>query len=116
MSTVVEKNEGRSKNVSVPVHPATRDQIASLLENVNAKKHGRTIRADELIAEAVKLVGKETIEALQQRSLTNSDRIALSYEKYVEENGPLSKDTYLGLLIAGKTSLVSREGREVENG
>lgn len=105
MSTVVEKNEGRSKNVSIPVHPATRDKIASLLQQVNAKQHGRTVRADELLALAVNRVTQEDVEALRHGSLTTSDRVAMDYEKYVQENGPISKDEHLKMVISGKRIL-----------
>ena len=105
MSTVVEKNEKRSKNVSVPVHPATRDELSRFLERVNAKKFGRTVRFDEAMARAVKKLDQDDVEALQQGSLTNSDRVSMRYENYIEENGPISRDEFLGLVIAGKVPL-----------
>jgi hypothetical protein len=103
MSTVVENNEKRSKNLAV--HPATRDKIGRLLEEVNVKKYGRTVRADELVALAVDLLTKEHLETLRQGSLTTGDRVAMDYEKYVQENGPISKDEHLKMVISGKRPL-----------
>jgi hypothetical protein len=86
----------------IRVKRETRKKILSELSKINKKDYGRKITIDDFVALAIGLVDAKHIEALQQRSLTNTDRLELEYRAYVKAQGSITKDDYLGKLMRGE--------------
>jgi len=89
------------KIIHVRVTEKTRELLTSVLKKVNSKERGRSIKADEVIALALNLITSVEIKQLQEASLSNADRLELSYQKYIRENSPISKDEWIGILLDG---------------
>lgn len=95
-------NQQNEKAHSIRVSPVTYNRLSEILAKVNEKKMGRSTRADEVVALALNLVTQEEVKALQEASLSNADRLELSYQKYIRENAFISQDEYLGRLMKGE--------------
>ena len=98
---------GKAPTVAMRVRRETKRRIAAELARVNKKDFGRKVRADDLIVLALSLVEERHITGLQERSLSNADRIEQRYQAFVKDHGPIAKDVFLGKLLAGETLTAS---------
>ena len=110
MEQVTEPKPTKSKQVtgssaSLRVKRDTKRRVISELAKMNKKEFGRRIKADELVALALSLVESRHVAELQERSLSNSDRLDRHYQQYVKTNGPLSKDDFFGKLLSGEVTV-----------
>ncbi len=80
--------------------PETRKKLILELTKANKKDFGRRIKPDDLLSVALSLIEAHHIKELQEKSLSNADRLDRDYRSYVQKNGPISKDEYLGLLLS----------------
>jgi hypothetical protein len=65
----------------------------------NKKKSGRKVKFDDLIELAIGLVSDEHIKVLQERSLTNEDRVDQLRQRYIETRGPITEDQFIGFML-----------------
>ncbi len=79
-------------------------QIEIELDNANKKDFGRKIKAEEYLALAISLMTPSQLLTLREASLTNADRLERDYRKYLTDNGPISRDEYLGKILNGEIS------------
>ena len=86
---------------NIRVMPETRELLTEILKKVNGKERGRNIKTDEVLAIALTLITPKEIKELQEASLSNADRLELSYQKYILENSFISQDEWLGRLMKG---------------
>ena len=86
----------------VRVKRETRKKVLQELAKANKKDFGRNLRAEDLIAFAITLVQPEHIKQLQESTLSNGDRLEQKFKDYVARYGSLSKDEFLGKLLAGE--------------
>ena len=93
---------GSAPTVALRVKRATKKKLATELARINKKEFGRRVRADELIQFALALVDNNHVAELQERSLSNADRLEQRYQDFVKANGPIAKDVFLGKLLAGE--------------
>lgn len=94
------KNQTAS-TMPIRVKRETRKKILQELAKANKKDFGRKVRADDLIALALSFVRAEHIEQLQDATLSNADRLERRYKEFVAKHGNVSKDIFLGKLLAG---------------
>ena len=87
----------------------SKEQAAALLATINKKKSGRKVKFEELFELAVGLVAEEHVKVLQERSLTNEDRLEELRQKYIETRGPISKDQWLGFAMSAEFPLFLNE-------
>ena len=106
---VEQENQTIVDTTPIRVKQETKRKIDDLLERINKKDIGRKVRSDELVLMALSLVESEHIKQLRENSLTNADRFELAYRRYSAKNKSISKDTYLGLVMAGKVPLLSEQ-------
>lgn len=93
--------------VGLRVKRETKKKALSDLAKINKKDFGRNIRVDELIALALSLVEPKHVRELQERSLSNADRLERQFQDYIKVHGSISKDAFLGKLLAGEVPSVS---------
>ncbi len=74
----------------------TRKLAKQVLAKINKKDYGRNVSMDLLISTTVNLLQPEHITALQEKSLSNKNRLERDYRSYVSQHGPISMDDYLG--------------------
>ena len=105
------KPKGASvSTVGLRVKRETKKRIHAELAKINKKDFGKKVRFDELIVTVLSLLTDQHIKALQDGSLTNSDRLEILYRNYVKTNGSISKDEFMGRVIAA--SSIESEKRE----
>jgi hypothetical protein len=83
------------------VRRETKKKIQSELAVLNKKDFGRQITTDDYVALAITLVQPAHLEGLRERSLSNKDRLEQKYQEYCAKHGKVSKDEFLGVLLAG---------------
>ena len=93
------------KSSTLRVLKETRRRVLQELAKINKKDYGRKVKFDELLSLALNKVTANDHKALQECSLSNSDRFEKQYKEYATKNGSLSKDEYLGKLMAGELSI-----------
>ncbi|HEX7676320.1 MAG TPA: hypothetical protein VF412_19250 [Bdellovibrio sp.] len=96
-----------SANLRVKIE--TRKRLLSELAKINKKSFGRKVRVDQILNLLLDLLKQEHIQKLQDGSLSNADRIEMSYRDYIKKNGNVSKDEFLGILLK-QESLSSLSG------
>lgn len=100
VSEVKKPKSPKKSASSIRVRPDTRKKLILELSKANKKDFGRRIKPDDLISLGLSLIEPEHIKGLQEKSLSNADRLDRDYRLYVQKNGPISKDEYLGLLLS----------------
>lgn len=88
--------------VSLRVKRETKRRLLQELTKINKKDFGKRIKADDLIALAIGLLGEQHLRQLQDASLSNSDRLALQHRNYMRQHGGISRDEFIGKLLAGE--------------
>ena len=78
--------------------------LAALKERANKKAVGRKIRDSEILSLGLRLIEPNHILGLQDKSLTEKDRLQIAHSEYQKENGKISLDQFIGLLIRGEFS------------
>lgn len=79
----------------------TKKKVAADLAVLNRKDFGRRITSSDYVALAISLVRPEHLEQLRDASLSNEDRLKLRFQEYCDKNGKVSRDEFLGILLAG---------------
>lgn len=108
----------QSSTVAVRVKRETRRRLFAELAKVNKKSFGKKVRLDALVSRALDLLSERDLVEIQQHSLSNADRLEIAYREHVKKNGPITKDAFLGIMLASthvdKSSTVS-DGENREN-
>lgn len=86
----------------IRVKRETRRKILLELAKANKKDYGRKLRAEDLIAFAITLLQPDHIKQLQESTLSNADRLDQQFKDYITKHGTLSKDAFIGKLLAGE--------------
>lgn len=76
--------------------------IFNIKEKANRKSFGRKVRDGEILAMAVRLLGPEHIQELQEATFSEQDRLHITHEDYVKKHGKISLDQFIGKLIRGE--------------
>lgn len=79
--------------------------LSSLREKANRKPFGRKVKESEVIAIALTLVESIHIEQLQERTLSQTDRLKIAHEEFQKKNGKITLDVFLGRLLSSRTDL-----------
>jgi len=89
---------------SVRVGVETARKLAKIQQTVNKKLFGKKIHPDSILSLALDQLNADHIQKLQQDSLSNADRLELSYREYLKSQPGISKDEYIGKLMSGEIS------------
>lgn len=76
--------------------------IFAIKEKINRKAYGRKVRDGEILSLAIRLLGPEHIQQLQEATYSEQDRLHITHEDYVKKNGKISLDQFIGKLIRGE--------------
>lgn len=83
--------------------PETAKLLSSLKEKANRKSYGRKVTDSELLAVGLSLVKPEHLKLLQDKTLSEQDRLKIAHEEFQKKNGKLSLDQFIGKLLRGET-------------
>lgn len=92
---------------SIRVLRDTKKRILTDLAAVNKKEIGRKVTVDDYVQLAISLLNSEHLQRLKDRTLSNKDRLELKFQEYCSQNGKVSKDEFIGLLLAGGQNLAT---------
>lgn len=95
----------------IVVDNETKNEFRALMEKINKKQYGKRIRASSVISRLIKSITPKFIQELQDASLSNNDKFEMAYKEYVLNKGPISKDDFMGMLLAGEVSLDKKSKR-----
>ncbi len=100
------KTENRTKETrknnsisAVRIKPKAQKKLTALLSKANKKDFGKRIKATDLIEVALELIQDTHIKQIQEQSLSNADLLEIRFREYTKNNGKISKDEYLGILM-----------------
>lgn len=98
------KNKTESKNLSaydsVRVRPQNKARFNKLLAAANKKDSGGKIVADDLFGLMLDRITPKDLQHLQNKSLSNEDRIELLRRAYVKVRGQITKDYFFGFTLS----------------
>jgi len=106
------KNKRRPKPNTTPVRllKSTAKELKSMTLSLNKKPLGKKARIDDVIVKALSLLEEKHLEEIRESTLSNADKLELSYREYCKANGQISKDEYIGRLLAnGSNSFESAQ-------
>ena len=95
--------QSKSKNVktdNLRVRRETKKKVQIELAALNKKDFGRPVTADDYVALAITLLQPAHLDQLRQRTLSNKDRMEKRYQDYCAAHGKVSKDEFIGVLLA----------------
>lgn len=104
----VKKVKTEKTSVLKKLDPETGKILKQLKDKINKKSFGRNIRDTEIISLSLGLVGTDHIQKLQESTLTEKDRLHIAHEEYVKENGKITLDQFIGILIRGQISQTNK--------
>lgn len=104
----VKKVKTEKTSVLKKLDPETGKILKQLKDKINKKNFGRNIRDTEIISLSLGLIGTDHIQRLQESTLTEKDRLHIAHEDYVKENGKITLDQFIGLLIRNQISQTNK--------
>ncbi|AZZ37321.1 hypothetical protein CIK05_11145 [Bdellovibrio sp. qaytius] len=104
----VKKVKTEKTSVLKKLDPETGKTLKQLKDKINKKSFGRSIRDTEIISLSLGLISSEHIQKLQESTLSEKDRLHIAHEDYVKENGKITLDQFIGLLIRGQISQTNK--------
>lgn len=104
----VKKVKTEKTSVLKKLDPETGKILKQLKDKINKKSFGRNIRDTEIISLSLGLIGNDHIQKLQESTLTEKDRLHIAHEDYVKENGKITLDQFIGILIRGQISQTNK--------
>ena len=101
MELKVAKNQSKKvqKLKSVRIGDETEKKLEKILAAANKKKLGRKIKVDQVVGLALELLTEDHIKKLQNQSLSNEDRKENLPQKWSQLHGPVSKETFTGVMM-----------------
>lgn len=93
-----------SKPVLKKLEPEAMRKLSALREKANKKEYGRKVRDSEILSLALSLVEQAHLEALQETTYSESDRLKIAHQEYQKANGKITLDQFIGKLLKGQVS------------
>ena len=112
ISQQVKKVKTEKVSVLKKLDPDTGKTLKQLKDKINKKSFGRNIKDSEIISLSLSLIGPEHISKLQETSFSEKDRLHIAHEEYVKENGRITLDQFIGMLIRGQITKNSKNSLE----
>ncbi|MBV2169883.1 MAG: hypothetical protein KUL82_14350 [Bdellovibrio sp.] len=94
----------KRKNVLKKLDADTAKLLQALKDKANKKTFGRKVRDSEVIGLGLSLIGAEDIQNLQNKTLSEKDRLHMAHEEYQKTNGKITMDQFIGKLLKGEVS------------
>jgi hypothetical protein len=110
MNSVSVKNTPKKRikkndSSTIKITKETKRELSKLLMKVNKKDFGKRVRVEKLLLLALQQIDDSHIKQLQNESLSNEDKLEMKYREYISKNDNISKDDFIGKLLAGESVL-----------
>jgi hypothetical protein len=106
----------KNNSSALRVSNDTRKKVLSELAKANKKTFGRRIKADQLIALGLSRLTAQDIVELQEKSLSNQDKMEKAYRDYVSKFGQVSRDEFIGKMMNGEVAKFTSENAAILEG
>jgi hypothetical protein len=83
----------------IRVHKETAKTIRKELNKLNKKDFGKRVLVDDIISLAISKLTDDDRARLQNKTLSNSDRIEMLYRDQLRNGQAMSKEDFLGKLL-----------------
>ncbi len=94
----------KRKNVLKKLDSDTAKLLQALKDKANKKTFGRKVRDSEVIGLGLSLISADHIQTLQNKTLSEKDRLHMAHEEYQKINGKITMDQFIGKLLKGEVS------------
>lgn len=85
---------------SIRIKSDIKKSAKALLNKVNSDNKGcRKMKIDDIFELALELVTEAHLKELRQKAMTNKGRMEILRQKYIDLNGYISEDAFLGLTM-----------------
>lgn len=103
------------KMKSIRISLENQKKAERFLVLANKKKIGRTVKIDQALSIALDLLTEEQVKRLQDQSLSNEDRKEILRQKWADLYGPISKDSFTGVMLTKEFSEFLKATESGEN-
>lgn len=87
-------------SVPIRVSRSTARLLRSIIAKCNRKSHGRKVKADDVIQRSLQELQDSHFEEIKESTYSSQDRLEIEFKKYCQQNGNISKDKFLSLLLS----------------
>ena len=102
----------KTNTTPIRVFKATAKTLKSMIQKLDKKSFGRKVRVDDLILKSLSLLEDKHLEEIRDATLSNTDKLEISYQEYCKTHGQISKDEYLGRLLSDQKSAIEGTANE----
>lgn len=92
-------SKNAAKKSSVRITADQKQWADDFLEKANSKKFGRSIKFEDAFQLFLEEMNERHMEILRERSLTGDDRKEILRQKYIEQNGQISKADFTEFMM-----------------
>lgn len=108
-----QKSKAKSEVSAIRIDIATQKLASSLLAKANRKSFGRKVKACQLVQHALSKLDDADIKLLQEKSLSNADRMEMKFREYCKRNSGATREEFLGQLLNGEVAKSPSENAAV---
>lgn len=95
-----QKSKNTVSRCSIRIKSDIKKTAKALLNKVNSDNKGcRKMKIDDIFEMALALVTDTHLKELRQKAMTNKGRMEILRQKYIDLNGYISEDEFLGLTM-----------------
>jgi len=99
-----QKPKAKSDVSAIRIDLSTQKLVSSLLAKANRKSFGRKVKASQLVQLALSKLDDADIRQLQEKSLSNADRMEMKFREYCKRNSGATREEFLGHLLGEQSS------------
>ncbi|MCK5073273.1 MAG: hypothetical protein KAQ98_07585 [Bacteriovoracaceae bacterium] len=94
-------NQSKVKTNTTPIRVTkiTAKKINVMIQKLNKKLFGKSIRVDDVLKKALSLLEEKHFKEIKEASLSNADKLEIQYREYCKNNGQITQDEFLGILM-----------------
>ena len=95
-----QQSDNGTTRVAIAVSSKIREEIFNIVNKLNADENrGRLVKPEDVISVSLTRLTSADMNKILEATLTNQDRLERKFKRFCEENGPISKDEFLGKLL-----------------
>ncbi len=98
------KQKRRTDAAAFPIRirQKTKAKLEQLLRQTNKDRHGRKVKADDLICFSLELLTEQHLTEICDKLLSNKDRLELLFQQFLKGRRGATREEFLGALLEGK--------------
>lgn len=110
------KPKAKPEVSAIRIDLCTQKLISSLLAKANRKSYGRKVKAGQLVQLALQKLTDADIKLLQEKSLSNADRMEMKFREYSKRNSGATREEFFGFLLQANAANPNSENAAFSEG